>query len=73
MMLVPDRGPDPSFARLRQVPVQHLDREAVLPTFISWCELVKVYPFAWFRDVPGPIAEHPMPRLDELLPHHRAH
>ena len=42
---------------------------AVLRSFISSCELVKADPFAWFRDVLGRIAEHPMSRLDELLPH----
>jgi transposase len=42
---------------------------AVLRSFISTCELVKVDPFAWFRDVLVRIAEHPMSRLDELLPH----
>jgi transposase len=42
---------------------------AVLRSFISSCELAKADPFAWFRDVLGRIAEHPMSRLDELLPH----
>jgi transposase len=30
---------------------------------------VKIDPFAWFRDVLGRIADHPVHRLDELLPH----
>jgi transposase len=42
---------------------------AVLRSFVSSCELAKVDPFAWFRDVLGRIAAHPMSRLDELLPH----
>src|SRR5260370_4695290 len=41
---------------------------AVLRSFISSCELAKADPFAWVRDVLGRIAEHPMGRLDELLP-----
>jgi hypothetical protein len=42
---------------------------AVLRSFISSCELVRVDPFAWFRDVLARIAEHPIKRLEELLPH----
>lgn len=42
---------------------------AVLRSFVSSCELVKIDPFAWFRDVLGRIADHPINRLDELLPH----
>ncbi len=42
---------------------------AVLRSFISSCELVKIDPFAWFRDVLGRIAEHPVKRIEELLPH----
>jgi transposase len=42
---------------------------AVLRSFISSCELVRIDPFAWFRDVLGRIAEHPIQRLEELLPH----
>jgi len=42
---------------------------AVLRSFISSCELVKIDPFAWFRDVLGRMAEHPILRLEELLPH----
>jgi transposase len=42
---------------------------AVLKSFVASCELVKVDPFAWFRDVLSRIACHPMTRLDELLPH----
>jgi transposase len=42
---------------------------AVLRSFISSCELAKADPFAWFKDVLGRIAEHPIKRLEELLPH----
>jgi len=42
---------------------------AVLRSFITSCELVKVDPFAWFRDVLARIADHPVTKLDELLPH----
>ena len=42
---------------------------AVLRSFVTSCELVKVDPSAWFRDVLGRMAEHPMSRLEELLPH----
>ena len=42
---------------------------AVLRSFISSCELVKIDPFAWFRDVLGRIAQHPITRIEELLPH----
>ena len=42
---------------------------AVLRSFVTSCELVKVDPFAWFHDVLSRIADHPVTRLDELLPH----
>lgn len=42
---------------------------AVLRSFVTSCELVKVDPFAWFRDVLARIAGHPIHKLDELLPH----
>jgi transposase len=42
---------------------------AVLRSFITSCELVKIDPFAWFRDVLSRIADHPVKRLEELLPH----
>ena len=42
---------------------------AVLRSFVVSCELVKLDPFAWFRDVLSRIADHPVKRLDELLPH----
>ena len=42
---------------------------AVLRSFVTSCELARVDPFARFRDVLGRIAEHPVKRIEELLPH----
>ncbi|HET8973349.1 MAG TPA: IS66 family transposase [Pseudolabrys sp.] len=42
---------------------------AVLRSFVASCELVKVDPFDWFRDVLSRIATHSIQQLDELLPH----
>ena len=42
---------------------------AVLRSFVVSCELAKVDPFAWFRDVLSRIGECSMQQLDELLPH----
>jgi transposase len=42
---------------------------AVLRSFVASCELVKVDPFAWFRDVLSRIATHCIQQLDDLLPH----
>lgn len=42
---------------------------AVLRSFVSSCELVKIDPFVWFKDVLSRIANHSIHRLDELLPH----
>ena len=42
---------------------------AILRSFVTSCELVKIDPFAWFHDVLLRIANHPVNRLDELLPH----
>lgn len=45
---------------------------AILRSFVSTCELVKIDPFAWFEDVLGRIGQHSIQNLDELLPHHWA-
>ena len=45
---------------------------AILRSFVSSCELVKIDPFVWFRDVLSRIGDHPVNRLDELLPHNWA-
>jgi transposase len=42
---------------------------AVLRSFVTSCELVKLDPFIWFCDVLSRIAACPMSKLDELLPH----
>jgi transposase len=42
---------------------------AVLRTFIASCKRCGVEPFAWYRDVLSRIADHPVHRLAELLPH----
>lgn len=42
---------------------------AVLMSFIAMCKRNAVEPFAWFRDVLSRIAQHPVHRLAELLPH----
>jgi transposase len=42
---------------------------AILRSFVGSCELVKVDPFEWFRDVLARIGEHSMQALEELLPH----
>jgi transposase len=42
---------------------------AILRSFVASCELVKVDPFAWFRDVLSRIADHSVAKLDQILPH----
>lgn len=42
---------------------------AILRSFVASCQLAKVDPSAWFQDVLSRIADHPVTRLDELLPH----
>src|SRR5205085_4126915 len=37
---------------------------AVLRSFVTSCELVKVDPFAWFRDVLSTVPDHPITKLD---------
>ena len=45
---------------------------AVLRTFVSSCERVKVDPLAWFSDVLARIASFPINQLDSLMPHNWA-
>jgi transposase len=42
---------------------------AVLRSFIASCKRCRVEPFAWFSDVLSRIADYPVHRLAELLPH----
>jgi transposase len=42
---------------------------AVLRSFVASCELLKIDPFQWFRDVLSRLATHSIQKLDELLPH----
>jgi transposase len=42
---------------------------AILKSFASSCELLKLDPFEWFRDVLARIPSHSIHQLDELLPH----
>lgn len=42
---------------------------AVLHSFVTSCELVKIDPLAWLKEVLARITDHPVKRLEELLPH----
>jgi transposase len=42
---------------------------AILRSFVASCELLKVDPFEWFRDVLSRISMHSIQQLDQLLPH----
>jgi transposase len=44
------------------------DRAAIFFTLIQTCRLNGVNPEAWLADLIGRIGDHPMSRLDELLP-----
>jgi hypothetical protein len=45
---------------------------AVLRSFVASCQRVGVDPFTWFKDVLSRIADHPVTRLTEFLPHNWA-
>ena len=45
---------------------------AILRTFVASCQRAGVEPFAWFKDVLSRIANQPVTRLAELLPHNWA-
>lgn len=42
---------------------------AILRSFVTSCELHKLDPFAWLRDVLTRIPSHSIQKLDQLLPH----
>jgi transposase len=42
---------------------------AILRSFVTSCELNKLDPFAWFRDVLARMPSHSIQKLDQLLPH----
>lgn len=44
----------------------------VLRSFVASCQRVGVDPFAWFKDILARIADYPITRLGELLPHNWA-
>jgi transposase len=45
---------------------------AVVRSFVASCQRVGVDPFAWFKDILSRIADHPITRIAELLPHNWA-
>jgi len=45
---------------------------AVLRSFVASCQRVGVDPFVWLKDILSRIADHPITRIAELLPHNWA-
>jgi transposase len=45
---------------------------AVLRSFVASCQRAGIDPFAWLKDVLSRIADHPITRIAELLPHNWA-
>jgi hypothetical protein len=45
---------------------------AVLRSFVASCQRAGIDPFAWLKDVLSRIADHPVTRIAELLPHNWA-
>lgn len=45
---------------------------AILRSFVTSCELNRLDPFAWFRDVLARLPSHSIQKLDQLLPHNWA-
>jgi transposase len=45
---------------------------AVLRSFVASCQRVGVDPFVWLKDILARIADHPITRIAELLPHNWA-
>jgi transposase len=45
---------------------------AVLRSFVASCQRVGVDPFVWLKDILSRIADHPITRVAELLPHNWA-